>query len=218
MKYQKLCAVLSTAYILLGAHTSSAAITIYQPDAFSANSSFATNYSESNLFDATVTEATLDVAVGMTDSETSPILGRAWAVAQLAGPGVLVLDFSTPLTFDGLLYAQRSFANASADDFGLVDVWVTNTAPGAATLTLPSTLGAANASLTLTQNEGAILRRYDFTAAETGRYVVLSFTAGEIFSGGHELRLFAVPEPTTFALLLSLGMIPLASRRRHASA
>jgi hypothetical protein len=122
--------------------------------------------------------------------------GDAWAVSSNAGNGVLVLDMGSNLSLDGLLYAQRTFDSTHLDDYGHVSIWIETTDPGAATLTLPTALGTADAEFNLlVDDNGSTLRRYDFANAPAGRYLVLFFTNGDsFFPGGQELRLFTAPD------------------------
>lgn len=201
-------------------NASHAALTFYSPISVSASSDLGTGLLATNLFDADITEASIgQFPLNVSGSSTSNF-GDSWAINANFGneQGVLVLDFGATISFDGLVYAQRTYQGTFVDDFQSLQVWIRDTDPGAATPTLPDTLGTADQAISLSINNLALLR-YDFSETFSGRYAILRFYGvdtdpGRGHPGGQELRLFAVPEPSTALLAGAGSLLLLTSRRR----
>jgi hypothetical protein len=161
--------------------TSQAAV-VAPPVSVTASSEFAAEFAVSNLFDATVASADIDLTpYGQGDGQ--------WAGVGV-GPFDVFMDFgSTVSDIDGLGYSQRLGGNPVLDKVGRIDLWFSNSDFGGA---IPGT--APNASVQITNTTNTVFTQYTFGPTSfDARYVAAQFfstpgaTAGNI--GGSEFRL-----------------------------
>ena len=219
------------AALTLGVASSHATLSLLgDPVASSASSSFAGNdadWGPANLYDANPTVAHIGTDItGVFGAATGDEHASAGGSA-LGGQHVVVFDYGSPITTTGFAFAQRAGNNtAGVDKFDSINLWVTNTNPGAATLGLPGTLGAPDAMVTLagapnppSNSSERIFDYYNLNQVLTGQYVIFQMNddgVDQFNPGGNELQLGfddAIPEPTS-GLLGLLGLSFLLRRRR----
>ena len=190
--------------LLLVADTARSEI-VFQPDpvASTASSSFSGDipaWGPQNLYDGTPTEADLDTNLD------AGVAGADYA-GQGFGPHVIVYEFNSSISFNGIAYAQRNGNGGlgpNTDRVVDIDVWATDDDPGPADVTLPDTLGPAQANtgeLDQTQN-ARNFRHYTLGTTLTGRYVILQLNdvgnTSAFNPGGSELVIAfdtAPPDP-----------------------
>ena len=170
-------------------------VLVPDPVSSSASTSFAgdiANWGPQRLYDATPTTADLD---------TNFDAGNAQQYAgQGLGPHVLVFDYGSPVTFSGIAYSQRLGADPIADKVQNIDVWVSDTDPGAASVDLPGTLGASEANTGQLNTDAGLstFANYNLGLDLTGRYVIFQLNdagPGSFNPGGSELQLTFDTDP-----------------------
>lgn len=139
------------------------------PVGATASTEFSAAYSVSNLFDGSVSFAD----VGTTDNQGGQYAGQG------TGAHVVVYDFGSSRACNGILYAQRAGGDPFADKVGQVELWVTNTDPGAAALSLPILGMPVDEILVITNTVNNNLEYYAFEQNLSGRYVVMRLIAPE---------------------------------------
>ena len=207
--------ILSLVVSALGLASSQAALTLLpDPASSSASTSFSgdvPNWGPQRLYDASPTVADIGTQFG------------AGVALQYAGngigPHVLVFDFGQTVSFNGIAYSQRLGGDPVADKVQNIDVWATDSDPGAASLALPGVLGAAQGNTGQLDTAAGQTSFLNYPVGDlSGRYVVFQFNdagAGSFNPGGSELQLTfdPIPEPTT-GLLGIFGMLLMLRRRR----
>lgn len=200
-------------FLCLGIAGSQAALTMLaDPATSSASTSFAGDipgWGPQRLYDAAPTPA---------DLETLFAAGTAQQYAGAGtGPHVIVFDYGATVSFNGLAYSQRAGADPTLDKVQNIDVWVTNSDPGAASLALPGALGAPDANTGALLTADTTFRNYDLGTTLSGRWVVFQFNdaGGAVGNpGGSELQL-TIPEPSGSVLGAGAGLLLLLRRKRH---
>jgi len=195
--------------------SSQAALTLLpDPASSSASSSFSgdvPNWGPQRLYDASPVVS--DVGTGFADGATLQYAGNG------LGPHVLVFDYGSPVTFNGIVYSQRLGGDPVADKVQNIDVWVTNSDPGPASLALPGALGAPQGNTGQLDTTAGATNFNNYPVPElTGQWVVMQFNdsgPGSFNPGGSELQLSydPIPEPAT-GLLGGLGLLLLVRRHR----
>ena len=157
------------------------------PVASTSSSNAVGGYVPENLYDENPKPADLD---------NSFSYGAQWGGIG-AGPHVVVYQFNERIVFDGLGYAQRLGGIATADKVPSVEIWVTDTNPGAASLTLDILSSPpSNQSDFITTDFTPILRYYLLGKYLNGYYVVFRLATGTFNPGGAELVLTVdTPDP-----------------------
>jgi hypothetical protein len=218
---------LSLSFFTLGVATSQATLSLLgDPVASSASSSFSNDiagWGPQHLYDANPTIA--DIGTDITGAFGTVEHASAGGSAQ-GGQQVVVFDYGVSISTTGFAFAQRDGnGTAGVDKFDSINLWVTDTDPGAATTALPGTLGAPNAMITLVGSPDApstgqrIFDYYNVGQVLTGQYVIFQMNddgVNQFNPGGNELQLGfddAIPEPTS-GLLGLLGLSLLLRRRR----
>ena len=215
------------AALFLFVQQSQAEITLLaDPVASSASSSFSNDiagWGPQRLYDANPTVA--DIGTDITGAFGTDEHASAGGSAQ-GGQQVVVFDYGANVTFNGFAFAQRNGnGTPGVDKFDSINLWVTDTDPGAATTALPETLGAPDAMISLVGAPNApstgerIFDYYNIGQVLTGQYVIFQMNddgVDQFNPGGNELQLGfddAIPEPTS-GLLGLLGLSLLLRRRR----
>ena len=148
-----------------------------------------------NLFDGDPTVADLNQANIHGGDHASD------GATLVANNHVVVYDMGSSITLNGFAYAQREGNGTDGvDKFESFRIWVTDVDPGVADPSLPGSLGAPGAEVTLrnTVESGAgtnILEYYE-TATLSGRYIIFEMIddKNNVFNpGGHELMLTFSP-------------------------
>lgn len=139
------------------------------------------------LYDANPTPADLDNSFNY---------GAQWGGLG-AGPHVVVYQFNERIVFDGLGYAQRLGGIATADKVPSIEIWVTVTDPGSASLSMAILSETPDAKIDfITTDTSPILRYYPLNKYLNGHYVVFRFAQGTYNPGGAELVLTVdAPDP-----------------------
>ena len=103
----------------IGMSTIGSGAIIPAPSGFSATSEFGGPFVAASLFDATVSDADVGVTVyGVSDNQ--------WAGVG-PGPHQVYMDFGSPVTANGLAYAQRAGAiGGNNDKVGKIELWFSN--------------------------------------------------------------------------------------------
>jgi hypothetical protein len=186
----------------IGMSTIGSGAIIPAPSSVSATSEFGGPFVAASLFDATVSDADVGTTVyGVTDNQ--------WAGVG-PGPHQVYMDFGTPVTANGMAYAQRAGAiGGNNDKVGKIELWFSNSDFGG---TLPASAPDAVVTASVPSPNTGLLLNYSLGGSRSGRYVAASFTAlDETIPpnvnniGGSELRL-TIPEPGSLLLIL-LGSI-----------
>jgi hypothetical protein len=189
MKYQVRLFVVG-ASLLFHLSMAQAEITFLpDPVGATASSSFSgdvASWGPQRLYDTTPTPADLD-----TNFEAGTALQYA---GNGVGPHVLVFDYGESITFNGLAYSQRVTNDPIVDKVQTIEIWVSDTDPGAATLTLPDSLGAADATSGPLETAAgpSPLVLYEFGSELSGQYVIFRLNdagPGSFNPGGSELQL-----------------------------
>lgn len=200
-----------------GLASSQAALTLLpDPVSSSASSSFSNdipNWGPQRLYDASPTAS--DIGTGFAAGTSLQYAGNG------IGPHVLVFDYGQSVNFTGIAYSQRLGGDPIADKVQDIDVWATDTDPGAATTVLPGTLGAADGNTGQLDTTAGATNFLNYDVGNlSGRYVIFQFNdsgPGSFNPGGSEMQLTfdpaLVPEPAT-GLLGAFGMLLLLRRRR----
>jgi hypothetical protein len=160
-----------------------------------------------NLYDQDPTAADLNQVIGN---------GAEYAGSG-EGPHVVVFDYGSPVSFDGMAYAQRvSGADLDADRVPEINFWVANTDPGPAALDLAILSDPPAASVTGIDMLDLAFNSYAFGHELTGQYVVVRLEAGGTFNpGGGEMALLSsIPEPSALALA-AVGLLGMVKSRRR---
>jgi hypothetical protein len=184
------------------------------PTSFSATSEFGGPFVAASLFDATVSDADVGTTVyGVSDNQ--------WAGVG-PGPHQVYMDFGTPVTANGLAYAQRAGAiGGNNDKVGKIELWFSNSDFGG---TLPATPPDAVVTPSVPSPNTGLLLGYSLGGLRSGRYVAASFSALDVTIppnvnniGGSELRL-TIPEPGSLLLTMLGSIIGCAMIRSKRSA
>lgn len=183
--------------LLLPISMASAEITLLpDPVGATASSSFSgdvASWGPQRLYDATPTTADLD-----TNFEAGTLLQYA---GDGLGPHVLVFDYGESITFNGVAYSQRLTNDPIVDKVQTIEIWVSETDPGNASVILPDTLGAPDATSGLldTRAGPSPFVLYEFGSELTGQYVIFRLNdagPGSFNPGGSELQLSFNTNPT----------------------
>ncbi len=223
--------ILTFLTLALGLATSQATLSFLpDPVSSSASSSFAgnaTDWGPQNLYNANPTVADIGTDVSAIFGTAAGDEHASDGGSAFGGQHVVVFDYGSSIDSTGFAFAQRNGnGTAGVDKFDGINIWFTDTDPGAATIALPGSLGAADQMVTLAGAPNApstgqrIFDYYDFNTLHSGRWVVFQMIddgMDQFNPGGNELQLAlddAIPEPTAGVLGL-IGAVLLMRRRRR---
>ncbi len=181
---------------------------------FTASSELNANYTVDNLFDQNPTVGAQVDTSGASDA------GVAYGGAVNVSPLYVEFQLDSVYLVQSLYYAQRDFQNnhnAGFDKIGTIDLWASTTTPF--TAGNPGSSPDATASITNLSDDTYL--EYSLSTPVTGQYFLIRLTAapaqGASVFGGTEFRLggAAVPEPSSFLLIISAGAIAFGAHRQR---